>query len=226
MLILFWQGAFAKQTHIAGYNHSLMNLYYMLLLIINTTVISHIEEKIAKNDIREGGLVRYLTRPFSYLLMSFFEELPHRIIQGIYGGIAYIFLSYFISIPPVALSFNSIIIVVLAYVLCFIIQAAISLIAFWIIDLNGILNIWEVMRMILSGMLIPLTFLPDWLSSVAFVLPFAYYIYFPVITILGNTNVDTQIWIIVMQIMWIVIFSLIYKIFWHFGIKKFSGVGQ
>lgn len=226
MLILFWQGAYSKQSTISGFSHSQINSYYLLLVIVITVVVSHIEEKIAKNDIREGDLVRYLTRPFPYLVVSFFEELPHRVIQGMYGLIAYLFLSYFISIPPAVISINSLTILLLAYILCFLIQATISLIAFWIIDLNGVLNTLEVFRMLLSGMLIPLPFLPNWMSSIAYTLPFAYFVYFPVITLQGSTSVHTQYWIIFMQLLWISIFGCIYKLMWHFGIKKFSGVGQ
>lgn len=226
MLILFWQGAFAKQSTISGFSQTQINSYYLLLIIINTTLISHIEEKIAKSDIRSGELVRYLTRPFPYLLISFFEELPHRLIQGLYGIAAYMLLSYFITIPPVVISSASVLIIILAYLLSFIIQATISLIAFWIIDMNGILNTLEVIRVVLSGMLIPLSFLPLWMSSIAYTLPFAYFIYFPAITLLGNTTSHMQLWIIFMQVLWIAIFGCTYKLLWYFGIRKFSGVGQ
>lgn len=227
ILILFWKGAFGDSARISGFTHAQINSYYLLLVIVITMTLSHIEENIAKDHIRNGELVRFLTRPFPYLLLCFFTELPHRIVQGVYGILAFLILSFFISgIPDISISATSLSILMLAYVLCFLIQATISLFAFWIVDMNGLLNVWEVARAVLSGILVPLTFLPDWLSSIAYALPFAYIIYFPVISFQGIADMHTQLWIICMQLLWICVFWILYKVLWHFGIKKFSGVGQ
>ncbi len=227
MLILFWGGVKSKSALIGGLTREEISSYYLILIVVVTVVMSHIEEEIAKNHIREGGLVRYLVRPFPYLALQFLNEMPHRLLQGVYGVIGFFILQHLIpNIPLPIISLSTVFILVNAYFLCFIVQATLSLTAFWITDMAGILNTWEVIRVVLSGLLVPITFLPNWVASIAYATPFPYIIYFPVISLQGNAPIQLQIWIIFMQFLWMALFFAIYKTLWHFGLKRFSGVGQ
>ncbi len=227
ILIAFWSGATSGSATIGGFSKSELNTYYLILIIATTCLISHIEDKIGKYDIREGGLVRYLTRPFSYFWLCFFHEIPYRILQGIFGLIGFFILSFFIKtvhIPTITIF--TFIILVSAYVLSYLMQSVIGLCAFWITEINGIFNTMEVVRVVLSGIIVPLTFLPYWLASITYILPFSYLTYFPIISLQGKASAHLQIWIIFMQVLWITIFIAIYKIMWRQGVKRFTGVGQ
>src|SRR6478735_11104293 len=85
-MILFWNGATqSKGSHI---QFSTIASYYLLLIPIGVALTSHVEEDIAREDIQEGSLVKYLTKPFSYYWIKFYQEIPFRIIQGFFGVIA------------------------------------------------------------------------------------------------------------------------------------------
>lgn len=227
ILILFWSGATSNSSIIAGFTRNQINTYYVLLVIVVTIVVSHIEESIAKADIRDGLLVSYLLRPFSYLTFKFFQELPHRVLQGIFGIISYVILSNLIpGVSDAILTPTTVVIIALAYLLCFLMQASIGLLAFWIIEISGVLNMGEVIRAVFSGILVPIVFLPDYLANIAYITPYPYIIYFPVISLQGLADTNLQMWVMSMQIMWITFFYILYKVLWHFGIRQFSGVGQ
>src|SRR5689334_7180600 len=71
--LIFWTGAYnEKSTLFAGWNLSYVSTYYFLLVIASSLLIVHIEEDISYWDIQQGGLSRYLLKPFSYVKSKFF----------------------------------------------------------------------------------------------------------------------------------------------------------
>ena len=77
--LLFWQGALRTGNVIVeGLSLSGITSYYLLLIIAGAFLTVHIDEDIALGDIKQGYLVKYLTRPFSYFWIKFIEEIPYR----------------------------------------------------------------------------------------------------------------------------------------------------
>lgn len=230
ILILFWKGAFSRNTTIGGWTRSELNTYYLLLVVVTSCLISHIQTKIARDDIRDGGLVRYIIRPFPYLLFNFFGELPNRILLGVYGIIAFMILSHFVDHSLIHISTENVpitvTIIVLAYILSFISQSTLGFIAFWTTEISGIIDTVEVVRVVLAGIIVPLALFPNWLAHIATTLPFSYMVYFPLLSLQGKLPLQTQLLVILMQVCWIAIFSFLYTVLWNQGLKKFSGIGQ
>ena len=227
LLIISWNGALGKSGMMNGWTRTDINTYYLLLIVTSSILISHVEDKIGTMDIREGGLVRYLTRPFSYFWLCFFEEIPYRLLQGIFAVIGFIILTSLIPIthiPPVTIW--TLLILIGALLLSFLMQASVALIAFWIVEVGGIFDTLEVVRLVLGGTILPIILLPNWIINIAYLSPFAYTAYFPITSIQGKLSSETQLWVLCMQGIWIILFICLYKILWFFGLKKFSGVGQ
>lgn len=227
ILISYWSGLPAKSNATPGWTTPELNTYYLLVVIAVTGIISHIEEKISEDDIQHGELVRYITRPFPYIISNFLEEIPYRIMQCSFGLIAFFLLSSFIDTINIPFA-NPMTILIFtgALLLSFILQSSFALIAFWIIDAHGIFNALEIVRIVLSGILIPISLLPLWMQPIAYITPFPYLIYFPIISLQGKAPFELQVWVIFMQLLWIAIFGSLYFILWKLGLKKFSGVGQ
>lgn len=53
ILLLFWRGAFQNTKTIGGWNFSSFVTYYFLLIIAGALLVSHIEEGVALDDIRD-----------------------------------------------------------------------------------------------------------------------------------------------------------------------------
>ena len=127
-------------------------------------------------------------------------------------------------IPPVTIW--TLLILIGALLLSFLMQASVALIAFWIVEVGGIFDTLEVVRLVLGGTILPIILLPNWIINIAYISPFAYTAYFPITSIQGKLSSETQLWVLCMQGIWIILFICLYKILWFFGLKKFSGVGQ
>ncbi len=229
--MLFWFAAYRHNNAVLPEwdVHSIMT-YYLLLIIFQALLNSHIEEKV-ESDIRHGNLVQYLIKPFPYYAMMYLLELPYRIIQGGFGFLFYIVAAFLY--PPIRLPLLSaekmimaFIIVIFASFLFQTYKMVTALISFWTKDNKGLQDTSVVAILFFSGTNLPLAFMPAWLQNIANHLPFAYFIYYPIISFQGKLSTH-ELWnVIIIQIGWLVFFVLIYKILLYNGLKKFTAVGQ
>jgi len=230
-LILFWSGAIKNSTPTANWTISSITTYYVFLTIAGTTLTSHIEEDVAKIDIQQGDLVRYLLRPFPYYWIKFIEELPYRLLQGSYGIILLILSSFVfgkliqITSDPFII-FMSAIIAILAYFLIFTMKMNLGLSAFWFINSRGFFDLFTIILIVFSGGVVPLHLLPVPFQILSFILPFAYTAYFPITALQGQLNITQLFQVAGTQLLWLSILLLLNHTLWNRGIRKFTAYGQ
>lgn len=229
--MLFWQSAFtANRGVLPGWDVTTMLVYYLLLIIFQALIISHIEEKI-ETDIRQGDIVQYLLKPYPLYLAYFMAELPYRIIQGgfallIYFGIAFFYPALWLQSLDWWRGILVLFIILLALILSQTFKVILGLIAFWTKDNKGISDTVTVAIIFFTGMNIPIVFMPTWLQQIAFSLPFPYLIYFPIIGMQGKLSLEECMHVITIQLAWLIVFSFLYKILLKQGLRKFTAVGQ
>ena len=130
--LLFWSGR--------GVNTPGIITYYLLFIIAGGFFV-HVEED-ARPDILEGQLTMYLMKPFSYLHLKFFSELPWRMIQGSMGLIVFSCITIIFGLP-VQIAWSpygillAIVLAVFGYCVMFMFKMIILLIAFWTTDISG-----------------------------------------------------------------------------------------
>jgi ABC-2 type transport system permease protein len=226
-----WSGVSFTNSNInTSWPINARNTYYFLLVIAGSTLISHIEEDVAEKDIKEGKLVSYLLKPYSYFWHKFFLEIPYRLLQGFFGVIIFIITSMigtsFIFSSDTIVILLSLIVIILALFVGFTYKMIIGLWAFWFLDIWGVYQVTEVCMLIFAGFVLPLDLYPDWLKTVSLLTPFPYMIYFPIMSIQGKFVIYELLNIIGRQLLWLGILKFLYSLFWNKGLKKFTGVGQ
>lgn len=229
--LLFWKGATSSGSTSIPWNFSEITTYYLLMVLIYSALMAHIEEDISKRDIREGQLVNYILKPFSYYKFKFFEEVVYRILQGSFAFIVILGIS---MLFPKAILLNltiekillAAIIICLAFFIAFTFKMIVGLISLWIIDIGGLYQLVEIILLTFAGLMVPLSFFPEQLEIIAKILPFSYMIYYPIIAIQGLLNIPELLLVIVYQVLWLTTLSIIYLYTWKKGIKKFTAVGQ
>ena len=231
-VLIFWIAVIRDNTNIlGGWNLSSISTYYFLLIIATSLILSHIEEDVAIRDIREGQLVTYLTKPFSYFQLKFISEIGWRIMQGFFGvmifSIFYLFFQRFIVLPNSFLEILfSALIILLAILISFTFKMIVGITAFWFIDFWGLQQIIEVIIVILAGFIMPIELFPDWLENISKMTPFPYMIYYPIVSLQSKLISPELVNVIFVQIVWLVILGVTYRWLWAKGIKRFTGVGQ
>lgn len=230
--LCYWLAVYKSSGSMVG-NWSLSEVtsYYLLLSVGGSFLLAHIDESVAIEDIYEGGLVKYLIRPFSYFWDLYFGELGWRIFQGSIGIMIFILISIFFHFPANLVSsplliLLTIISVIFAYTLSFLFKMILGFSAFWLTEFHGIQSTVEIILLIFAGFVVPLQFLPSILKQISFILPFAYMVYFPILAIQGKLDVIQILNVLSVQILWIAFLAFVYRLVWNRGIKLFTGVGQ
>ena len=233
ILLFYWMGNLKGQSiSPSGWEYTSVISYYLLLIVAGAMLESHIEETVARMDIQEGGLTKYLLKPFSYLSLRFLGELPWRFIQGFFGITALLIFGVIFGFDIVRISQNPVIMVfavsiaVFGYFISFLFKMLLGMTAFWTTDYSGIAELVGVSTLLFGGFVVPLTFFPHWLSAIANSLPFAYVIYYPIVALQGKLEIVELFRVLGIQIVWIAVLFLLYKIMWRTGVGKYTALGQ
>ena len=100
-----------------------------------------------------------------------------------------------------------------------------GMITFWTTRVSAIFELYFGLELILSGRLVPMTLMPQWVQNLSNYLPFKWTFFFPIDALVGNMSTQ-ELWIGVgMQILWITIGASFLALVWRAALKQFSAVG-
>ncbi len=232
LVLVFWLGVYHNKTGtLEGWGLSAITSYYFLLIIASSFLMTHHEQDVAVLDIQEGGLVKYLLKPFSYYWIYFTAELGWRVLQGIFALVVFLALSFLFSnsvsfATSLQILLLAAISIMFGYFISFTFKTLLGLSAFWVTDFWGIQQFSEVIILALAGFLMPIDLFPPLMQKIALLTPFPYMVYYPLVAIQGKLQLLELFQVIAIQAIWLTALILMYRWMWRSGIKKFTGVGQ
>lgn len=224
MTYFLWTSIFSSRTSVFGYTKEQMVAYLLLALFINSLVASSPSSDNVGGEVSDGSLNNFLVKPIGYLRYWFTRDLSSKFLNTIFaiGEIILLFLLFRPSLY-VAPSFISILLLVSAIVIYFLLTKLAISIVFWAPE-----NTWGFMFMILvvfetlSGLIFPLDVLPHWAFSALQFTPFPYLIYFPLASIIGK---PVAFRIFLQSLVWVAVLYYLLKKVWAKGLKTYSAYG-
>ena len=213
---------------INGFSLWEMIMYYFVYSIItHITMYYRALPHTIWSEITEGNLSKFICRPISYIKYHFFY------------GLGYTYYSSIICIPLVLLislifshSMNSIISISLflisvinGVVITFFLYANIGFLTFWTESIFGYRDLLVHVAAIISGGVIPLSFMPQVVQRISTFLPFRYTIYEPIQILFAHYSVKDSVFAIFIQIIMIFLLSCITNMVWKLGLKKYEAQG-
>jgi len=112
-----------------------------------------------------------------------------------------------------------------AYLLRTMFQESLGMLCFWTTRGAAIFDLWMTSELLLSGRLVPMTLMPDWVQEVSRFLPFQWAFYFPIQSLVGDLSNEELLRGLGAQLLWILIGFGIFKFAWKHAIKRYSAVG-
>lgn len=113
-----------------------------------------------------------------------------------------------------------------AYLVRTMIYSVLGLITLWTTRVSAIFELIFALELILSGRFVPMTLMPEWVQRLAFYLPFQWTFFFPINALVGKVGAAELFSGLGMQVLWILIGIVCVRIIWHFGVRRFSAVGN
>jgi len=198
-------------------------LGYVSLSMIQFWMIGQWSAYSMRQRIREGKIGADLARPIGVLQQAAMARA---------GTIAAVLPFAVIAVPfamllggaarPANLQalIGYIVSVILAVVIAIELELLLDLLAFWMLEIGGIWLSYSLVSRFLSGSLVPLWFMPDWLRTAAGVLPFQATTYAPVAIFLGKINDAELVRSLATSAGWVVLLWLLLRLVWWRAVRR------
>ncbi len=113
-----------------------------------------------------------------------------------------------------------------AYLIRTMLLSLLGMITFWTTRVSAIYEMFFAVELILSGRLVPMSLMPEWVQRIADFLPFQWTFGYPIESLVGRLTTTELFSGLGMQLLWIVITTTMVSVVWKFGIRRFSAVGN
>ena len=181
-------------------------------------------EMFLQDKIHDGTITNEFLKPVNFVFRMLSENIGEGLFKIIFNFIpALLFTLLYASLCPPKSILNLFIMLVsmmLGYLILWLISFIVQTWSFWLFSVWGIITIKNVFVNILSGSLLPMWFMPDFLRDIISFTPFESIYFTPVRIYLGELSGMDILSGMAMQVMWIVVLAMIANVFWKKGCKK------
>ena len=227
VVLYLWNDIYSGNASMMGYSKESIVTYYLISIFF----MASIHPDLSVNDeIREGKISIYLTKPISYIWHTYFESMGVRIFRVFLGLPILVLMFVFLHDKLVIITdFKAYLFlgvsVFLAMNILFLIELIIGFLEFWIFYSDSLYFVFDVTMSFFSGAVLPLFLFPSYLQFIADILPFKYTGYFIVNTFLGRLNSYDIFFGLGIQLIWIFVLAIVAFLIWKAGLKKYEAVG-
>jgi ABC-2 type transport system permease protein len=225
VLYYIWQVVYRGKAELNGFTLPEMVTYIFISYAVRYLYSWYTETSISRK-IRDGSVAMELLKPLNYQLARFFETLGSVVVEGILISLIVVavgFGVFNISGPSNFITGMAFVVSLgLSLLVNFSISYIVGLFAFWTTNNFGIGRSKRFIADFFSGGLVPLSFFPDWLRSVALALPFQAIVYAPVSIYLGRISGVQMYYTLLIQGVWIVVLWSLGSVMWSQASKKIT----
>ena len=226
--LLVWQAVAAEGGgSVAGWNAAQLAGYYLAWTLVRQVTVVLTPGEFERR-IRHGGLTDLLVRPMHPVHGDLAEyagwALVRLVLWAPVAGLLYLGFA-----PDVTTDLVHVLAFCAVVVAAFLVRALyfwlISLCTVWTVRGLALANIVTVLELLLSGRMVPMSMLPEWLQDVAAVLPFRWVFAFPVEVLIGRVE-RVGIWQgFLAQCVWVCVLAAGVALVWRAAVRWHSAVG-
>ncbi|HTI27407.1 MAG TPA: ABC-2 family transporter protein [Kutzneria sp.] len=226
-LIVWSTVARAQGGSVGGYTPGSLAAYYIVwTLVRNMNVVyapAGFEHRIATG--RMSGRLLLPLHPIHYDLAGF-------------GGAKVVWIAQWVPVAAVLVlvfrpEFHFTVVGVLVFLVAiwgaFVIRSLflwlIGLVTFWTTRASALFELYLVLELLLSGRLVPITLLPQWMQNAAAWFPFEWTFGFPIDAVVTPRSPSVLLTGLGVQALWVGIGSLLLAVVWRRAVRRYTGVG-
>jgi ABC-2 type transport system permease protein len=210
--VFLWQAVYNGKSSLVGFTATQMATYIAVSWMARAFYYNNLDREIAQ-EIKDGSVAIQIIRPYSYLMVKVFQgfgEGIFRLFLFSVPGMVIVSFIYPIQLPTDPLVWIQFLISLLfGFIVNVEVNLIIGLLAFFVLDNQGILWAKRFLVDLLSGLIIPITFFPVVLQKIFAFLPFQAISYIPSNTLVRGLSIDQWLPAIGVQFVWTIILALI-----------------
>lgn len=229
--VFLWTAIFrsTESQTLNGYTLQSMVAYYLLVMVSRAfSSMPGLASGIAR-DVRDGTVKKYLTQPIDMLGYLFWHRVAHKVVYYIVAIIPFAIVfwlcrDYFPGWPAIPILFAWGLALVMSFLIGFLLESLIGLIAFWWLEVSSLVFIYMMINYFLSGHMIPLDWLGPFGEWIRY-LPFQYLAYFPAAVMLGKIPVDQLGGQLAIQFVWVMVLLIANRVVFARGVRRYGAFG-
>jgi len=223
-------GAGSSGDRLFGFTYAQMLGYVVVANIVSRLVRTGFEYDL-NDDIKSGGLDRFLVKPIDYFgfRMAQFAgaKSAETAFMGLTLAIALVVLSAatgFSASPLAALGFVAAL--AFAFFLNFLVFWCVGLLGFWLAEIGFLFEAARIVIITASGGIFPLSVFGPSVGSALAVLPFRFTIQFPTDVLCGRVAGADLAWGLAAAAAWSGLLLVLARAIWAAGLRRFVALGS
>ncbi|MGC8687768.1 MAG: ABC transporter permease [Candidatus Micrarchaeia archaeon] len=218
--------AFSNISALHGITLTSMIVYFFVVGSISFMDWPAMAE-VVEEDLRGGGIAKYLIRPVRYIYAAFVSVIPETLIYILFGSVPVLILVYILAslhtgaVTIIAFAFE----VVLAFLVINLIGIILGSLSIYITDIFGITQGIYALFMLIGGGAIPISLFPSSIYKIIMLTPFPYLYFVPAATFTGMLLPSELPRILAVGIAWVAILALLSGLSWKKASRDINSVG-
>jgi ABC-type uncharacterized transport system permease subunit len=224
LLSLVWEAAYPASGTAAGHNgHRIAlstQIAYVTFAVVQNWLLNSGGMNFIPHRVREGSVAVDLIRPMRFPTQMLWVHAGATAAQTPFALVALPFavLAGGAQAPASAVAGVCYAVsLALAVVIALLINTLVSMVAFWTTESTGIFVMYRFVQQFLSGSLVPLWFMPNWLRVLAEWMPFQTTTYAPLAVYLGQARAAP---VIGLQMVWCVALFGVLRAVWARALNR------
>lgn len=227
--IAAWLAVYGSGKKVGDFTRGDIITYYLVVGLAWYIIGGRINYYIA-SGIKDGKLAQRLLKPFVALSEWIIAEQTWKLVSlglalPVYAVVVFFFRDDLHLNLTLARTLLALLSTVLAASLFIVLEVILGITAFWSTDTRHTFELYDIVLILASGELVPLALCPPWLFTVLTVAPFRYTFSFPVEVFLDKVGPGGIAVGFALQIAWLVALTMLARLLWSRGLRRYSAVG-
>lgn len=225
-----WNAVYHDKANINGMDLAQTLTYFGISALLSYLLMDFADWNL-QMLVRTGKFLTFALRPLHHRFFALSQKFGHRVLGFIIEFVPCYIIFYFLFDIKLVPKYPvwAIISIILAFFMNFYVNYTIGMTAFWLVQANGIRQVYQLLANLFSGTLIPLLFFPKVLQKAMFFLPFQYTSYVPIMVFTGSYSLGGVTMsipeIVGLQAVVLVLMIGLSEFIYRISIKRFCGVG-
>ena len=220
-------GAIRNAANGATYGQADFAAYFLVFMIFGHLTMSWDAFEFAWR-VRDGNLSPRLLKPMHPIHADAANNIAFKLVTSAMLLPVWITLFVILKPAPPHSAFSLLLAapaLLLAGLLRYIWQYSLALVAFWTTRVEALNQLYFTLDSFLAGRIAPLALMPGWLGLLATYSPFRGMGAFPVELALGRVPTNQILPGFALQIFWLGVGVVVFRVLWAAGIKQYSAAG-
>lgn len=221
LLRTVWEAAYGDRTALEGIAREQL-LVYLTVTALQRVIQPGEISSVIDDRVSTGQVAGDLVRPFSFMKQMVAQQL----------GITLGFSAWLVLALPLAILIGSlrppevpqliayVVSFVLAYTINLLIWLMVGLASFWLVTASGVRAMVDMTSALLSGMVVPLWFMPGWMRTIVELLPFQAASFLPASIFSGQARGSAMFQALAVQGLWVAILLCLAGLVWSRAQRK------